>query len=207
MIGRIGPKISSCITGDSGIDVAQHGRRDVARRRVVLAADRRRVPESRSAVEALVVAVVHDARVVRARLRVGAVEVADGTPHVLDEPILEAAGDQHVVGRDARLARVQELAPRDPARRDLEVRRLVDDTPGSCRRARASPASGAWPPPPSRPGRPPRCPCRRCGRSARRAAPGSRARRPRRPRSRRGRGTRARAARVPPRCARQPPTA
>ena len=75
----------------------------------------------------MVVALVDDPRIVRARLRVVAVKIADRCRQALDQALLDPLVNQEVVGRDAALARVQELAPADAASRDVEVHLAIDD--------------------------------------------------------------------------------
>ena len=74
--------------------------------------------------------VVDDAGVVGAGGGIGAVEVTDGAADLLHELLVSGACDEHVVGRDARLTRVQELAECDAPRRDLDVGGGVDDDGG-----------------------------------------------------------------------------
>ena len=82
--GRIGPKISSCITAAVGLDAGEHGRREVP---VVAVADAAGDDGLESAGveqpgQPVVVALVDDAAVVGRRLRVLAVEVVDAPQRV-----------------------------------------------------------------------------------------------------------------------------
>ena len=78
-------------------------------------------PVDEQALQARHVPVVDDAAEARAALGVGAVEVADLLGQLVDEGVLHGVVDEHVVGRDAGLAGVEELPPRDAAGRDVEV--------------------------------------------------------------------------------------
>ena len=69
----------------------------------------------------LEVPAVDDAAEARARLRVGSVELADLAGQLVDEAVLDRFVDQDVVGRDAGLPGVEELAPRDAASSHIEV--------------------------------------------------------------------------------------
>ena len=84
----------------------------------------------------LEVAVVDDAPEAGARLRVGAVEGADLGAELVDERVADLAVDQDVVGRDAGLAGVEELAPGDAAGGDVEVGAGVHVGRATCRPAR-----------------------------------------------------------------------
>ena len=59
------------------------------------------------------VALVDDPPVVVRRRRIVAEEGLDGGRQLGDELVVERLGHEHVVGGDARLAGVHELAPRD----------------------------------------------------------------------------------------------
>ncbi len=76
--------------------------------------------------EARGVALARDAAEVRALLRVVAVELADLARQDVDEALRHLAVHQHVVGRDAGLPGVDELAPGDARGGHLEVGALVD---------------------------------------------------------------------------------
>ena len=73
------------------------------------------------------VAVVDDASVVRHWCGVVAVELAHRVAQAGGQRTLDPPVDEHVVGRDAGLARVDVLAPRDAPRGDVEVGAAVDD--------------------------------------------------------------------------------
>ena len=154
--GRIGPKISSRITGDVGRDVAQHGRREVARSaRRARRRRRRGRPSSRRRRGARSGGRRRCGRS-RGSPRVVAVELADRAPRACSTNwSLDRRRDEHVVGRDAGLARVQELAPRDAARGDLEVGVAVDDGRALAAELERDRREVLAPPPPSRRARPP----------------------------------------------------
>ena len=66
-------------------------------------------------------ALVDDAAVVGRRRRIVAVEVVHRAQQRTEQLVLDRRVDEHVVGRDARLPGVDELAPRDAPGGDLDV--------------------------------------------------------------------------------------
>ena len=73
-------------------------------------------------------AVVDDAGIVGAELRVFAVLPQDFIRYLFNERLLYAAVNHQVVGGDARLSAVEEFAPYDPLCRRRQVGIVVDDT-------------------------------------------------------------------------------
>src|SRR5207249_7234764 len=73
------------------------------------------------------VTVVHDLAVVLAGLGIVAVERLQVRDETVDERSLDGLVHQDVIGRDTRLARVDELAVHDAARGAVEVDIAIDD--------------------------------------------------------------------------------
>ena len=114
--------------GASDLPRAEQRRLDIALRLVDRAAvhDRFRILLQDHA-EAAHLPPVHDPPVIGARLRVRAVKAADRRLHLLQERGEHAPVHKNVIGRDAGLPRVEELAPGDALARGAQLCRSVHD--------------------------------------------------------------------------------
>src|SRR5208337_4268599 len=106
--------------------IAQDRRGDVALRLVDLAPDHS-LPILQENGESTVMSFVHDAPEVGRALRVIPVEFAQGTLQSVEQFRLARLVYQHVIGGDAGLASVEELAPRDASGGDLQIDVAIHD--------------------------------------------------------------------------------
>ncbi|GAQ77547.1 hypothetical protein T45_09366 [Streptomyces turgidiscabies] len=112
--------------GRAGVDIGQDGGGDVAGVTVVVAADDGPAV-AQQAGQPVEVALVDDVAVVVAAGRIGAVHLTDRIAQVRLDPGARLAYREDVVGGDAGLARVHELAPGDTAGSRREVGARFDD--------------------------------------------------------------------------------
>ena len=107
-------------------DADEHGGSDVAGIGIAEPSDRNRAAVEQL-LQAVEVRVVDDAGEVGTPLRIVAVELVNPLAQLFDQSIVHVTFDEHVIGSDARLACVHELAPGESTGCHLQVGVSADD--------------------------------------------------------------------------------